>query len=55
MIVVPADTPFTTPVEPIVATAVFDDDQVPPDMVSVKVAVLPIQIEDAPEIDKEGR
>jgi len=50
MVVVPAETPVTTPAELTVATDVFDDDQEPPDVVSDRVVVLPAQRDDEPEI-----
>ena len=49
--VVPAETPATTPVLPTVATAVLLLLQVPPEMLSISVMVLPAQTVDAPEMD----
>ena len=42
--------PLTTPVEPTVATAVLDDDHVPPAVESVNVIVPPAQTDDEPVI-----
>ncbi len=43
MVDVPAAMPVTTPPALIVATAVLDDDQVPPAVASAKVVVRPTQ------------
>jgi len=42
-----------TPVEVIVATEVFDDVQVPPDILAVTVSVLPAQVAVSPVIVTE--
>ena len=44
----PAATPVTTPEAETVAAAVFDDDQLPPAVASVRVMVDPTQTEEAP-------
>ena len=52
MLVVPADTPVTTPVaDPIVATPVEPELHVPPVVPSLKVAVEPAQSVSVPVID----
>ena len=50
MVVVPEATPVTTPVEPIVATAVLLLLHVPPEDESVNEEVFPAQMEVVPEI-----
>ena len=50
----PAVTPVTTPVEPTEAEAVFDDDHVPPEIVSVRVTVLPTHKTNGPVIVPAG-
>ncbi len=57
VIVVDSDIPIlfavTTPLEELmVATLVFEDDHVPPEVILEKVAVEPKQIEYGPEIDE---
>ena len=49
MVVVPEETPVTTPVLPTAATVVLDDDHTPPVVASVRVIVLPAQTVDVPE------
>ena len=46
----PAATPVTTPEAETVAAAVFDDDQLPPAVASVRVMVDPAQTEETPPI-----
>jgi hypothetical protein len=41
-LLVPAAIPDTIPVEPTVATAVFDDDHVPPGVVLLSVVAAPV-------------
>ena len=48
MIEVPFDTPVTVPVEPIVATPVFELDQTPPPLPLLKLVVAAAQTEEAP-------
>ena len=50
MIVDPAATPVTTPEAETVAAAVFEEDQVPPLVASVRLMVDPAQTEEAPPI-----
>lgn len=52
MVQVPAATPVTTPVvDPTVATPVFEDDQIPPPMPSVRVELPPTVVVAVPLID----
>ncbi len=51
MVVVPTPVLATTPVpEPIVATAVFDEDHVPPDTELFRVVPVPLHVAAVPEI-----
>jgi len=47
---VPVETPETIPVDPTMAVDVADDDQVPPNAISVRVMELPVQTEVRPVI-----